>query len=927
MVNKMLVGIVAVIVVIAVLVPVVYIVTKAPEKPKKHVPVAMFTATPTKVLHNKTVNFNGVESTDPKKSDIPKLIYSWSFGDGTTGTGVTILHKFVKDGSYTVILTVSDGKYSNSTSQVIQAYNVPPIITGSTPVATSVTMNEGQSLVLNITVADDNLDTLAVRWFLNDKISTETTSRYNFSANYSSAGTHSIKAVVTDGKLNVSKTWVLTVVNVDRAPIFSTLTPASNFSMSEGDTKLLEVTASDPDGDNLTFTWKLDNVQLKTGTTLTSNYSYAPNYAANGTHVIQVSYSDGTLAVSHSWKIIVEDLNRAPVINSFSPLGNVVMMETTSKDFVINATDPDGDAIGYNWTLNGVLVGTNLKTYQFTTNYTSNGTYILLGKASDKSLMSQHRWNITVQNLNRAPTANITADFTKRNVTELFQFNGSRSTDPDSDLLTYSWQFGDGTVGTGMQVTHAYALAGTYKVNLTVTDPFGASGKDRLNVTVKLPIPSFNQLFNIGPSSDQYNIMIIADVDNDGHQEMVVGTDGGTDWDNVTHGYLYIYDLKTQAEEWKSADIGAVTALDAANLDADPALEIVVGLETSEIGLFNTTMFGKLLLIDGASHNVEKTGLNLGVITSIYVADINADTTLEIVAGYDYNMSINIATFVMTAKGGIIVYDPNLAIKYNSTGWGASVVVALENMDADPAIEMVALGMKSVDLISGAYDGNMSSFEWSANKPIEKGTIPFISWNFMSAFAVGDFDADGITEVFIGDCGNATGSPTYTGNVTIMTQELGAKHKITGIGGVQSILVANVYGTGMDIIVGVMDTNDGENSTGKFLVYDSTYTELWHSETIGAVMMLAAADINGDSKVEIIVTSNTFDDGYGNVNTTLYVFSSTTHNIIYEVDGFHDVLFPMSAIVDVDGDGTMDLVFLDWNSWDSEGYIYAYKVG
>ena len=76
MVNKMLVGIVAVIVVIAVLVPVVYIVTKGSEKPKKHVPVAMFTATPTKVPHNKTVNFNGVQSTDPNKSDIPKLTFS-----------------------------------------------------------------------------------------------------------------------------------------------------------------------------------------------------------------------------------------------------------------------------------------------------------------------------------------------------------------------------------------------------------------------------------------------------------------------------------------------------------------------------------------------------------------------------------------------------------------------------------------------------------------------------------------------------------------------------------------------------------------------------------------------------------------------------------------------------------------------------------
>jgi hypothetical protein len=196
----------------------------------------------------------------------------------------------------------------------------------------------------------------------------------------------------------------------------------------------------------------------------------------------------------------------------------------------------------------------------------------------------------------------------------------------------------------------------------------------------------------------------------------------------------------------------------------------------------------------------------------------------------------------------------------------------------------------------------------------------------MSAFAVGDLDADGIKEVFIGDSGNATGSSTYTGNVTILTQELGAKHKITGLGGVESILVANIYGTGMDIIVGVKDTDDGENFTGKFIVYDSTYAELWHTDAMGAVMMLASGDINGDSEVEIIATSTTVDDGFGGLTTTLYVFSSTTHDILYEIDGLHDVLFPQFTIVDVDGDGTKDLVFFDWNSGDSEAYLYAYKV-
>jgi hypothetical protein len=219
----------------------------------------------------------------------------------------------------------------------------------------------------------------------------------------------------------------------------------------------------------------------------------------------------------------------------------------------------------------------------------------------------------------------------------------------------------------------------------------------------------------------------------------------------------------------------------------------------------------------------------------------------------------------------------------------------------------------------------MSSFEWSANKPIQKGTLPFTDPAFMSAFAVGDIDGDGTTEVCVGDSVNATGSPTYTGNVSIMTQELVAKHKIFGIGGVQSIAVANVYGTGMDLIVGVKDTDDGQNRTGKFYVYDNAYNELWHSEAIGAVMLVATGDINGDSKVEIIATSSLYDDGYI-VNATIYVFSSSTHKILYKADGLHEMVWNEFFVIDVDGNGTLDLLFLDWNNNDGEAYICAYKV-
>lgn len=49
-------------------------------------------------------------------------------------------------------------------------------------------------------------------------------------------------------------------------------------------------------------------------------------------------------------------------------------------------------------------------------------------------------------------------------------FDGSGSSDPDEDALTYSWDFGDGATGTGVNPNHAYTAGGTYTVTLVVND-------------------------------------------------------------------------------------------------------------------------------------------------------------------------------------------------------------------------------------------------------------------------------------------------------------------------------------------------------------------------------------------------------------------------------------------------------------------------
>jgi streptogrisin C len=52
-------------------------------------------------------------------------------------------------------------------------------------------------------------------------------------------------------------------------------------------------------------------------------------------------------------------------------------------------------------------------------------------------------------------------------------FNASGSYDPDGSIVSYAWNFGDGTTGTGATISHVFPYEGYFSVTLTVTDNSG----------------------------------------------------------------------------------------------------------------------------------------------------------------------------------------------------------------------------------------------------------------------------------------------------------------------------------------------------------------------------------------------------------------------------------------------------------------------
>ena len=77
--------------------------------------------------------------------------------------------------------------------------------------------------------------------------------------------------------------------------------------------------------------------------------------------------------------------------------------------------------------------------------------------------------NLVIVSPNAAPTPNAGGPYLGA-VNTAILFDGSGSFDPDSDPLTYAWDFGDTTTGTGALPVHSYLAAGIYNACLTVND-------------------------------------------------------------------------------------------------------------------------------------------------------------------------------------------------------------------------------------------------------------------------------------------------------------------------------------------------------------------------------------------------------------------------------------------------------------------------
>jgi hypothetical protein len=259
--------------------------------------------------------------------------------------------------------------------------------------------------------------------------------------------------------------------------------------------------SSDPDTDELSFDWTQvagPTVEIAGATTAMPTFT-APIVPVGGaTLTFQLVVHDGQVpSAPDTVDINVKNVNHAPVANAGSD-------QSVAEDAAIslNGTDsfdPDNDPIEFSWTqADGptvILSGANTAQPSFSAPFVgpSGATLVFQLTVSDGTLSGTDIVQVMVENINHDPIASAGPDQTRNEGTQV-TLDGTLSTDPDSDSLTFTWTQ---TSGSSVALSDAYSASPTFTApavvsmastaltfELSVDDGYGGVATDTVVITI-----------------------------------------------------------------------------------------------------------------------------------------------------------------------------------------------------------------------------------------------------------------------------------------------------------------------------------------------------------------------------------------------------------------------------------------------------------
>jgi hypothetical protein len=357
-------------------------------------------------------------------------------------------------------------------------------------------VNEGDQVTLDGSASSDaDSNPLTYVWTAPAGItlSSTTVAKPTFTAPEVNSDTnYTFSLVVNDGTVNsTADQVVITVKQVNKVPVANA---GTDFSVNEGSTVTLDGSlSSDPDGNTLTYFWTAPaGITLSSATVAKPTFT-APEVASDTPYTFSLIVNDGTVNSPADQVIItIKQVNKSPVANAGTDQ-SVNKGATVTLDGSLSS-DPDGNTLTYFWTAPAgiTLSSATVAKPTFTAPEVASDTpYTFSLVVNDGTVNSTaDQVVITVKQVNKAPIANAGPDQSV-NENSLCTLDGSASSDPDGDALTYKW-----TAPAGITLSSLTAAKPTftapdvtintnYTFTLVVNDGKLNSSTDQVTITVK----------------------------------------------------------------------------------------------------------------------------------------------------------------------------------------------------------------------------------------------------------------------------------------------------------------------------------------------------------------------------------------------------------------------------------------------------------
>ena len=351
------------------------------------------------------VTMNITDETGVDQSSLPRIRTNKDGAYDATVfyTDLTLSSGDKKDGVYTATVTIPQDSLSGAwtilTSNFVDengaamsppawidsievtttASNNAPTFTSST----SYSVNENQSSAGTLAATDADNDTLTYSLGsgtddenLNINSSTGVLT-FKQNPNYEFSDSYQFTGYVSDGTIQVSQSITIVIININDIP---TISSSATFSASENQTAIGSVSATDEDGDSLTFSISGSEINISSSGVLT--FATAPDYETKTSYTATVTVTDGTASVTQDITVNVTDVtevtNQAPAFTSSATFSAA---ENQTDIGTVTASDADGDSLTFsisgseiNISSSGVLTFASAPDYETKTSYTATVT-------------------------------------------------------------------------------------------------------------------------------------------------------------------------------------------------------------------------------------------------------------------------------------------------------------------------------------------------------------------------------------------------------------------------------------------------------------------------------------------------------------------------------------------------------------------------